>query len=151
MKEFLQFYHWGMMTKLHMSMYALALLFCKGVESLLRGERSIAILTMAQMVVVSFLVAVLESFLFPQDAELSPQTLRGRTILWAVVCNLGFAGGALALGWFSAVPLWGAALLIAALEGGLCAMWVGMHLARQRETKRLNDGLQRFQGTTDRP
>lgn len=64
-----------------------------------------------------------------------------RTVWWGLLCNLGFVGGALALGWFSNVPLWGGIFLVLFLEWGLSAMWFGLHVALRRDTRSLNRRL----------
>jgi hypothetical protein len=90
-------------------------------------------------------VAILESFLFPEGRELEPSALRVRTVWWGLLCNLGFVGGALALGWFSNVPLWGGIFLVLFLEWGLSAMWFGLHVALRRDTRSLNRKLSEYQ------
>ena len=105
MGEFIRFYSWGLSMKFHMAVYTLALVFFKAIFNALAGEGSVSSLTMLQMLLVSMAVAILESFLFPEGRELEPSALRVRTVWWGLLCNLGFVGGALALGWFSNVPL----------------------------------------------
>ena len=61
---------------------------------------------------------------------------------YAVVQELG---GALALGWFSNVPLWGGIFLVLFLEWGLSAMWFGLHVALRRDTRSLNRKLSEYQ------
>ena len=111
----------------------------------LAGEGSVSSLTMLQMLLVSMAVAILESFLFPEGRELEPSALRVRTVWWGLLCNLGFVGGALALGWFSNVPLWGGIFLVLFLEWGLSAMWFGLHVALRRDTRSLNRKLSEYQ------
>ena len=119
MGEFIRFYSWGLSMKFHMAVYTLALVFFKAIFNALAGEGSVSSLTMLQMLLVSMAVAILESFLFPEGRELEPSALRVRTVWWGLLCNLGFVGGALALGWFSNVPLWGGIFLVLFLEWGL--------------------------------
>lgn len=82
---------------------------------------------------------------FPGGPELEPSALRVRTVWWGLLCNLGFVGGALALGWFSNVPLWGGIFLVLFLEWGLSAMWFGLHVALRRDTRSLNRKLSEYQ------
>ena len=67
--------------------------------------------------------AVITNFAsFDFDVSLLYVTLLG------LLCNLGFVGGALALGWFSNVPLWGGIFLVLFLEWGLynaLVSWIG--------------------------
>ena len=142
MGEFIRFYSWGLSMKFHMAVYTLALVFFKAIFNALAGEGSVSSLTMLQMLLVSMAVAILESFLFPEGRELEPSALRVRTVWWGLLCNLGFVGGALALGWFSNVPLWGGIFLVLFLEWGLSAMWFGLHVALRRDTRSLNRKLE---------
>lgn len=145
MGEFIRFYSWGLSMKFHMAVYTLALVFFKAIFNALAGEGSVSSLTMLQMLLVSMAVAILESFLFPEGRELEPSALRVRTVWWGLLCNLGFVGGALALGWFSNVPLWGGIFLVLFLEWGLSAMWFGLHVALRRDTRSLNRKLSEYQ------
>ena len=145
MGEFIRFYSWGLSMKFHMAVYPLALVFFKAIFNALAGEGSVSSLTMLQMLLVSMAVAILESFLFPEGRELEPSALRVRTVWWGLLCNLGFVGGALALGWFSNVPLWGGIFLVLFLEWGLSAMWFGLHVALRRDTRSLNRKLSEYQ------
>ena len=145
MGEFIRFYSWGLSMKFHMAIYTLALVFFKAIFNALAGEGSVSSLTMLQMLLVSMAVAILESFLFPEGRELEPSALRVRTVWWGLLCNLGFVGGALALGWFSNVPLWGGIFLVLFLEWGLSAMWCGLHVALRRDTRSLNRKLSEYQ------
>lgn len=145
MKEFFSFYRWGMNMKFHMSIYTIALLSVKSVVNLLQGSDVVSIWTMIEMVVVSMVLAICETFLFPEEKELPSAALRNRTVVWAVLLNVLFLGGSLFFHWFSGVPAWGAAALIAFLEGGAFAMWIGMHVALKKDTARLNRKLKVFQ------
>lgn len=78
------------------------------------------------------------------DASWEGASMVRRTTLWALVCNLGFIGGAAAFGWFSGVPAWAAGLLILVLECGLAAMWFAMHVVLKKDTEQLNRKLQKY-------
>lgn len=145
MRQFMSFYRWGLYMKQHMALYTLALIFFKGITQWAMGGRSIEILTLLQMLLVSLAVALLESLIFPTDREFPRRALAGRTVAWALLCNLGFLGGALLFDWFAGIPVWAGVLLVVFLEAGLFAMWVGLHVALRRDTKRLNDSLRRYQ------
>ena len=88
-------------------------------------------------------IAIIESALFPDHFDESE--LQRRTILWVIMCNLLFIGAAVLFRWFADVPLWGECLLIVILEGGLFAMWFGVHVAQKIETRALNQHLHDFQ------
>lgn len=144
MKEFIRFYGWGVSMKFHMAIYTLALTATDGLVQWMMGARSLPILTLLEMMLVSLAVAVLESCIFPRDGAWEGPAMLRRTALWALMCNLGFIGGALGFGWFSGIPAWAAALLVLVLECGLAAMWFGEHVALRRDTERLNRKLREY-------
>lgn len=145
MNEFIRFYGWGVNMKFHMAIYTLALVATDGLVLWLMGERTVPILVLVEMMLVSFGVAVLESWIFPRDRAFEGRAMVRRTALWVLVCNLGFLGGAGAFGWFRGVPLWAAALLVLFLEWGLGAMWFAIHVALNKDTQNLNQKLQDYQ------
>lgn len=131
--------------KFHMAIYTLALVFFKALVNLLTGVYAVDSLTMLQMLLVSMAVAILESFLFPDGQDLPKELMPRRTVWWALMCNVGFLGGALAFRWFAGVPAWGAAILLVWLELGLAAMWFGLHVALKKDTRQLNKKLLEYQ------
>ena len=144
-EEFIHYYSWGVTMKHHMGIYLAALVFASGITQWLMGQRSIPILVLGEMLLVSMAVAVLESWIFPRGGVWEGRTLIRRTALWALVCNLGFVGGAALWGWFDGVPLWAAALLALFLELGLASMWFADHVALRRDTQRLNEQRRQYQ------
>ena len=145
MNEFIRFYGWGVNMKFHMAIYTLALVSTDSLALWLMGARSVPILVLVEMALVSFGVAVLESWIFPRDRAFEGKTMVRRTALWALMCNMGFAGGAVVFGWFRGVPVWAGALLVLFLEWGLGAMWFGMHVALKKDTESLNQTLRDYQ------
>lgn len=145
MKGFFGFYRWSMNMKFHMSIYTIALLTVKSVVELLQGRDTISIWTMLEMVLAALILAVCESFLFPERKELSPATLGRRTAVWVVLINVLFLGGSVLFQWFAGLPVWGNVVLVAFLEGGAFAMWIGLHVAMKKDTDRLNQNLRDFQ------
>ena len=141
MKRFFHFWGWGMQMKLHMALYAVAMLFCKCMVCLLQGEGSVEVSTVLEMILIAFLFAAAESFLFPAGIVLSGSVLGFRTAIWAAVCNLLFAGGAMAFHWYPNIPLWGAWVLLLILELFLCAMWFGTHVVLRIQTAELSRAL----------
>lgn len=145
MGEFIRFYSWGLSMKFHMAVYTLALVFFKAIFNALAGEGSVSSLTMLQMLLVSMAVAILESFLFPEGPGAGAVRPAGCGPSVGAAVQPGFVGGALALGWFSNVPLWGGIFLVLFLEWGLSAMWFGLHVALRRDTRSLNRKLSEYQ------
>ena len=145
MQKFINFYSWGVTMKFHMGIYAVALIFFNGLARWLMGERTIPILALVEMALAAAVVAMAESWIFPRYQEWEGRALTRRTALWVLVCNLGFLGCSVAFGWFRGLPLWGGALLILFLEGGIAAMWFATHVALKQDSKWLNDKLRQYQ------
>lgn len=143
MREFLHMYRWALEMKYHMALYTLAAVFCKALVNALMGVWAVESITMLEMMAVSMVFAMLETWIFPSG--FSGDGRRGRTILWAVLGNAFFVGGAWVFGWFSGVPVWGGVLLLLFLEFGLASMWFGVHVAMKADTSALNRQLRRYQ------
>ena len=144
MNGFNRFYLWGLKMKYHMSTYTVAGIFFKAIVNALQGVYSVDSLTMLQMLVVSMLFASAETAIFTETHPFGEST--GRTVLWAVLANVAFLGGALGFGWFRGIPVWGGVLLTVILEGAMVAMWYAMWLERKWDTRDLNRNLKKFQG-----
>lgn len=143
MNGFPRFYLWGLKMKYHMGIYTLAGVFFKAIINALGGQFSVDTLTMLEMLVVCMLFAIAETVIFTDEKPFG--TSRGRTILWAILANVAFLGGALGFGWFRGTPVWGGIVLTLILEGAIGSMLYGMHLERKWDTRNLNRNLQRFQ------
>ena len=129
MNGFNRFYLWGLKMKYHMSTYTVAGIFFKAIVNALQGVYSVDSLTMLQMLVVSMLFASAETAIFPEGKAFGDSL--GRTVLWGVLANIAFLGGALGFGWFRGIPVWGGVLLVVILEGAMVAMWYAMWLERK--------------------
>ncbi|MFR2855083.1 hypothetical protein [Hungatella sp.] len=144
MNEFIRFYTWGIKMKFHMAIYTLALIATNGFVKWLMGERSITIPTLLEMMLVCFAIALLETWIFPEEGIWEGSAMVRRTVLWSLVCNTGFIGWNPGLDWFSGIPGWAAIVLLLFLEGGLAAMWFAMHVALKKDTEQLNQKLQLY-------
>ena len=144
MNGFNRFYLWGLKMKYHMSTYTVAGIFFKAIVNALQGVYSVDSLTMLQMLVVSMLFASAETAIFPEGKAFGDSL--GRTVLWGVLANIAFLGGALGFGWFRGIPVWGGVLLVVILEGAMVAMWYAMWLERKWDTRDLNRNLKKFRG-----
>lgn len=144
MKGFNRFYLWGVKMKYHMSIYTVAGVFFKAIVNALQGVYTVDILTMLQMLVVSMVFAMAETVIFTEEKPFGDS--KGRILLWAVLANAAFLGGAVGFGWFRGIPVWGGIVLIVILEGAMIAMWYAMWLERKWDTRDLNRNLQKFQG-----
>ena len=144
MNGFNRFYLWGLKMKYHMGIYTVAGIFFKAIVNALQGVYSVDTLTMLEMLAVSVLFASVETVIFPEGYTLGDSA--GRTVLWAVLANAAFVGGALGFGWFRGIPVWGGIALAVILEGAMVAMWYAMWLEKKRDTRDLNRNLKKFQG-----
>lgn len=143
MNGFNRFYLWGLKMKYHMGIYTVAGIFFKAIVNALQGVYSVDTLTMLEMLAVSMLFASVETVIFPEGYTLGDSA--GRTVLWAVLANAAFVGGALGFGWFRGIPVWGGVLLIAMIEAALAAMYYALWLQQHWETKDLNRSLKAYQ------
>ena len=144
MNGFNRFSLWGLKMKYHMSTYTVAGIFFKAIVNALQGVYSVDSLTMLQMLVVSMLFACAETAIFPEGKSFGDSL--GRTILWGILANIAFLGGALGFGWFRGAPVWAGIMLVVILEGAIVAMWYAMWLERKWDTRDLNRNLKKFQG-----
>ena len=141
MRVYLKIYRWSLQMKLRMGLYTVSLVFLKAVCDALRGVYSIPMLDLLGMWLTAIVFAVAETAILPAGRE-HP---RWATVLWAAVGNLVFVGASLWQGWFTGVPVWGAALLILVLEFGLWAMWFGDNVVMRMDSAELDRQLKQFQ------
>ena len=145
LNKYLQFFRWGMTFKLYMAIYTLGILFFQIFCRVVQGQDTISVWHIIQMTLVGLGTSLVQMLCFPENRELAGGALRARTFIWFLVSNGLIIGGALGFGWFSPLPGWAAACLVAALELALFFMWVGVHLALRADTQRLNNSLRAFQ------
>ena len=144
MSGFNRLYLWGVKMKYHMCIYTVAGVFFKAIVNALQGIYTVDTLTLLEMLVVSMVFACAETALFTEDHPFGDS--KGRILLWAVLANAAFLGGALGFGWFRGVPVWAGVVLVVILEGAMAAMWYAMGLERKWDTRDLNRNLKKFQG-----
>ena len=143
MSGFNRFYLWGVKMKYHMSIYTVAGVFFKAIVNALQGVYTVDILTMLEMLVVSMVFASAETAIFTEEKPFGDS--KGRVLLWGLLANVAFLGGALGFGWFRGVPVWAGGILVVILEGAMVAMWYAMWLERKWDTRDLNRNLKKYQ------
>ena len=143
MSGFNRFYLWGVKMKYHMSIYTVAGVFFKAIVNALQGVYTVDILTMLEILVVSMVFASAETAIFTEEKPFGDS--KGRVLLWGLLANVAFLGGALGFGWFRGVPVWAGVILVVLLEGALVAMWYAMWLERKWDTRDLNRNLKKYQ------
>lgn len=144
MSGFNRFYLWGVKMKYHMGIYTVAGIFFKAIVNALQGVYTVDTLTMLEMLVVSLVFASIETALFTEEHPFGDS--KGRIVLWAVLANAAFLGGALGFGWFRGIPVWAGVVLTVILEAAMFAMWYAMWLEQKWDTRDLNRNLKKFQG-----
>lgn len=151
MKNFMKFYKWAMNTKLHMSIYFVAILAVKCLCNLLFGNYTVDILTMFEMLLIMFFIAAVESVLLPNDFQsyCTRKQLISRTLYWVVFMNCSTIGFSIFFHWFPSLPVWAYVILLFFLELGLFFMWYGVHFIQKIDTDLLNEGLKNIQNSTN--
>ena len=143
MKAFKQFYVWGMCTKRNMGVYLAALIFFCGIIALCCGQGTISLLALLEMLLVSFAIAVLQSFMLPDETDYSGGVFFARAMVWAGISSVVIFAASLLGGWL-ALPGWLPGLLLGALMfAGLLAMLIGERFKQELETEQLNEALRR--------
>lgn len=140
MNTYLKLYRWAMQMKLRMGIYTICLLFCKIVWNWFLGIQTVKSVDILTIWVVCLLFSMLETVILP-----AYEYTVFRTIIWAVTANIIFGFGALILGWFQGVSLWGIIILFGFLELSLALMWFGDNIAMKADTARLNKQLKEYQ------
>lgn len=145
MNYFYQFYKWAMNTKLFMAIYFVAALAIYSVESLLIGVQNVNIFTMLEMVIVFFITATFQKIILPDNSFAEEHVLKKRTAMWFIVSVLITAISAYAFPWFEGFPNWAPIVFIIVLTLGFIAMWAGILMIHQIDTKKLNEKLNHYQ------
>ena len=147
MKTFKRFYVWGMCTKRNMGVYFAALVFFCGIIALCCGQGYLSLISLLEMLLVSFAVAALQSFMLPDGTDYSGGVFFARAMLWAALSSAGILAVSLWGGWL-ALPGWLPCLLLGALMfAGLLMMLLGEHFKQELETQQLNEALRRTRRT----
>ncbi|MDL2205678.1 hypothetical protein LJC33_02060 [Eubacteriales bacterium OttesenSCG-928-N13] len=96
--------------------------------------------TALQMVFACFFIGILQQALLPAS-----KLNRARCVLWVlfgVVITLGFS---VVFGWFAQFPRWCLVVFVLFVAVAMMFMIILYYLELQRETKRLNQGLEQYQ------
>lgn len=143
MNAFKRFYIWGMDTKRDMGVYFAALVFFCGLTAALLGQQALRLVVLLEMLLTSFAIAALQSFLLPEGTDYSGGVFFGRAMLWAGLSSLDILAASRLGGWL-ALPGWLPSLLLGAVMfAGLLAMLIGERFKQEIETEQLNRALAR--------
>jgi hypothetical protein len=150
MGDFKRFYIWGMNAKLYMGIYFAAIVFLSGALIAVFGGSSIPLLTLLQMLLVSFVIALVQVWVLPISTDLSKGVFFGRSIAWLLFSAALVATTARAFHWFALLPFWCPWLLGLLMFLGCLAMLVGLKFEQDADTVRLNDSLQKYKGNNSK-
>lgn len=107
----------------------------------------LSLLSLLEMLLVSFAIAALQSFILPDGTDYSRGVLFGRAVAWAGASALAIFAASLWGSWLAA-PGWLPGLLLgAAMFAGLIAMLIGEQFKQEIETDQLNEALRRRRPT----
>ena len=107
------------------------------------SERALVTLdffTALEMIFACFFIGLLQQIIIPMD-----RLNRSRCALWIVSGVLIALIFSLFFGWFEGFPLWCFILFVIFIAMGMGAVILGYYLDLNRETQRLNRGLEQFQ------
>lgn len=144
MSSFRKLYVWAMNVKLFMALYFVALAVLMGLLVAVTGGDSLKLLTLAEMLLLSILIAVLQNVWLPDSIDYSKGVLFGRSVLWLCVSTALTLISSLLFGWFAGFPAWCPYALSALMVAGLFAILQGLKYEQEADTVHLNDDLRKF-------
>jgi len=115
------------------------------IEVLLHGERNIDILIMLEMLLVSYVIAIAQAIIFLNDSNSSKKALIVRTMVWFGFTMLLIIVSSIMFHWFANLQTWAMGVFMAYIVLLLIALWIGIHIANNIDTKNLNNMLSHYQ------
>lgn len=131
--------------KFFMAIYFVAALAIYSVESLIIGEKTVNIFFMIEMLLVYYVTAVIQKMILPDNSFSEGSILKKRAVIWFLVSILITAMAAFLFPWFNGFPSWAPLVYIVFMTAGFIAMWAGILIIHQIDTKNLNDKLNYYQ------
>jgi uncharacterized protein YacL len=145
MKKFFKFYKWELNNELYASIYFAGMLSVFSILSLVHGERAVDIFIMLEMLISSYIVSLLQSFIFNSTRIYNRITLIKRTLIWHVLSTLVVVSFSLAFHWFNSMNTREMITFILAMISCFFLVWLGIQIANEKDTKELNHLLNRYQ------
>lgn len=145
MNEFRKFYLWGIHTKYHMGLYFAALVFLSGILTAFSGGDSLRLVVLLEMILVSFVTAVIQTWILPDSVDFSMGIFCKRSVLWLLLSVAITVAVCIWGGWFTGLPAWYPWLLGGFLLVGHSFVLLGSKFEQDADTLRLNEGLQKLQ------
>ena len=145
MKKFFKYYKWELNNELYASIYFASMLSVYSILRLVHGERSVDIFIMLEMLISSYIVSLLQSFIFNSTRIYNRKTLIKRTLIWHVLSTLVVLSFSLAFHWFNSMNTLEMILFILAMISCFFLVWLGIQIANEKDTKELNHLLNKYQ------
>ena len=145
MKKFFKYYKWELNNELYASIYFASMLSVYSILRLVHGERSVDIFIMLEMLISSYIVSLLQSFIFNSTRIYNRKTLIKRTLIWHVLSTVVVLSFSLAFHWFNSMNTWEMILFILAMISCFFLVWLGIQIANEKDTKELNHLLNKYQ------
>ena len=144
MKLFKRFYVWGLFATYLMSTYFAAIVCYCGFILAFFGVRSLSLIALLEMMLVSLAVGVLQTLVLPGDLDLTGGLLIRRTLVFSLIASAAAALVSALGGWFD--PLGPAAdiSLGAVMFIGIFSLLLGIRYEQEMESASLNERLARL-------
>jgi len=145
MKKFFKLYKWELNNELYASIYFASMLSVYSILSLVHGERSVDIFIMLEMLISSYIVSLLQTFIFNSTRIYNRKTLIKRTLIWHVLSTLVVVSFSLAFNWFKSMNTCEMITFILAMVSCFFLVWLGIQIVNEKDTKELNHLLNKYQ------
>lgn len=145
MKKIAKAYKWELDTELYASIYFAAMLCIYSIEILLKGERSVDIFIMLEMLTVCYIIALIQRKIFSDDSKYSGKTLIIRTLLWYGISILLVVVSSFVFNWFEYLQVWAMGVFVATMILCFVMVWIGLLIVNKIDTKHLNNQLSHYQ------
>lgn len=149
-KKFKKYFTWEMAIEFYAAGYTLAILALYCIFAFINGQRSADILMMFQMLIVSYIIAVIQNIIFIGNKRFTKSQYSFRVALWHITSNTIGIIAAIIFKWFSAFSIWAIVLYIMFLISMFFVVWLFMGVNRDIDTESLNNLLIKYKSNTDK-
>ena len=141
MKNFKRLYVWGLNMKYFMGLYFAALVFFSGCVLALFGIFTIRLLVLLEMLFACAAVGTFQTFILPDDIDLTGRLLIARTLVFSLI-SAGFIALCSVWGkWFAPLGIAANLILGALMLAGFFATLLGIRYQQEMESASLNERL----------
>lgn len=144
MSKIEKLYKWELNNELYASIYFAMMLSIYSVVVLIHGERLVDIYVMIEMLVAGYLIALVQTAIFPSEGKYGKHAMTSRTFIW-FICAMGISVGfSIVFGWFASLQAWALGAYVGCMLLGFGIIWLGIYFSNKRETKELNQLLSHY-------